>query len=168
MTMTQVYLFNDFSIDKIKQNSDQYNNKYMKNWTIFEADTIFTFGKYKGYTLDYVATQNISYILWCVKNIEKFLISEEDLTEYCNKSKSNIISILTNPNEDFVNSMALFLVSENDLIFLKKKWEDYEEYFEMQSNADDDYYDDYSLDNNPYYNDNLDMDQQDPEFWDWF
>jgi hypothetical protein len=35
-------------------------------------------------------------------------------------------------------------------------------------NADYDYYVDYSVSNNPYYNDNLDMDQQDPEFWDSF
>jgi hypothetical protein len=38
----------------------------------------------------------------------------------------------------------------------------------MMDNADFNYLDDYSIDNNPYYNDNLDMDQQDPEFWDWF
>jgi hypothetical protein len=140
----------------------------MQNWTIFKADTIFTFGKYDGYTLDYVATNDISYILWCVRNIKKFLISEEELVEYCNKSKSKIISILSNPSEDFVNSAFPFLLSQNDLTLLNKKWEDYEEYIEMMDNADYDYNDDYSVGNNPYYNDNLDMDQQDPEFWDWF
>jgi hypothetical protein len=140
----------------------------MKNWTIFSSETEFNFGKYQGKTLDLVATMDATYILWCVRKIEKFLISEEDLIECCNKYKWTIISILSVPNEEFVKSTDPFLVSKNDLALLKKKWGDYEEYIEMMDNADYDYNDDYSVGNNPYYNDNLDMDQQDPEFWDSF
>lgn len=140
----------------------------MKNWTIFSSETRFNFGKHQGKTLDLVATTDAPYILWCVRKIEKFLISEEDLIECCNKYKRTIISILSIPNEEFVKSSDPFLVSNNDIALLKNKWEKYEEYIDMMDNADYDYYENYSVCNNPYYNDNLDMDQQDPEFWDSF
>jgi hypothetical protein len=140
----------------------------MKNWTIFSSETRFDFGKHKGDTLDLVAQSDAPYILWCVRKIDKFLILEEDLIECCNKYKRTIISILSTVNEEFVKSSKPFLVSDNDLALLKNKWEEYEEYLDMMDNADYDYYENYSVSNNPYYNDNLDMDQQDPEFWDSF
>ena len=61
-----------------------------------------------------------------------------------------------------------FYLQETDIKSLELKWESYDEYIEMLSNDDCDYFDDFSVGNNPYYNDNLDMDQQDQEFWDSF
>ena len=46
----------------------------MKHWTIFTENTIFNFGKHKGLTLEEVAKIDARYILWCVREIEKFLI----------------------------------------------------------------------------------------------
>lgn len=140
----------------------------MKNWTIFKAETIFDFGKYQGNTLDQVAQIDAPYLLRCVRNIEKFLISEEDLIGFSNKYEKTITTFCSPTNDEFERSSNFYIVTNDDLNLLKKKWEDYEEYIEMMDNADYDYYDDYSVSNNPYYNDNLDMDQQDPEFWDWF
>ena len=57
----------------------------MKNWNIFKAETTFDFGRNKGKTLEQVAQSDAPYILWCVNNIEKFLISVEDLTSYQKK-----------------------------------------------------------------------------------
>ncbi len=48
----------------------------MKNWTIFTAETLFTFGKHNGKTLEQVAKTDAQYIHWCVKNIPEFLIDE--------------------------------------------------------------------------------------------
>jgi hypothetical protein len=144
----------------------------MKNWTIFSFDTTFNFGKYQGNTINQVAKFDFRYILWCIKNIEKFLITEEDLIKCSLISKKTLISVLSKPNEEFINSTDLFQVSDNDIAFLKIKWVEYDEYIDMMGNGEYDYFNDYSdiysITNNPYYNDSLDMDQQDPEFWDAF
>jgi hypothetical protein len=140
----------------------------MKNWTIFISETTFNFGKHKGDTLELVAQSDAPYILWCFRNIDKFLISEELLTDYQNKYPCILSGTTINTGEYFEFDMNKYEVTQNDLELLKTKWEDYEEYIDMMDNADYDYFDDYSVGNNPYYNDNLDMDQQDPEFWDWF
>lgn len=34
-------------------------------------NTVFEFGQYKGMTLDQIAQENASYILWCTRNIKK-------------------------------------------------------------------------------------------------
>ena len=48
----------------------------------------FQFGKYKGKTLLYVLENNPQYIIWCIKNIDKFKIDNslknELLTQYNN------------------------------------------------------------------------------------
>jgi hypothetical protein len=42
-------------------------------------NTVFEFGQYKGMTLDQIAQENASYILWCTRNIKKKLISRQPL-----------------------------------------------------------------------------------------
>lgn len=142
----------------------------MKNWTIFTSETTFSFGRHKGEAIETVAKNDASYIAWCFRNIDKFLISEELLTEYQNKYPCILSGTTVNTGEYFEFDMNKYEVTQDDLELLKTKWELYEDYLEQNNpaNADYDYYEDYSFSNNPYYNDNLDMDQQDPEFWDWF
>jgi hypothetical protein len=140
----------------------------MENWTIYTAETVFNFGRNRGKTLEEVAKCDAQYILWCVRNIDKFLISKEDLVEYKNKYPINFPLTITEPGQLGYFTFNIFDLVDSDLAILDNKWESYEDYVDMQSNANWDYYDDYSIDNNPYYNDNLDMDQQDPEFWDSF
>jgi hypothetical protein len=43
----------------------------MKNSTHYTPNTVFEFGQYKGMTLEQIAKENASYILWCRINIEK-------------------------------------------------------------------------------------------------
>ena len=138
----------------------------MKNWTIFKSDSIFSFGKYEGSTLEQVAEENSHYILWCVLNIPKFLIYETDFKEYSEKYSITIPGVDVQTGEAVDCRLNCFNYGEGDLQHLRNKWEAYEEYMDLQSEADYSCYNDYSVNNNPYYNDNLDMDQQDPEFWD--
>jgi hypothetical protein len=53
----------------------------MKN---YELDTIFTFGKYKGYSLQYVFELNPGYIQWCILNLEHFNIEEDVFGDFLN------------------------------------------------------------------------------------
>ena len=142
--------------------------KAMKHWTIFTEETKFNFGKHKGETLDEVAQSDAPYILWCVRIVSKFLISIEDLTAYQNKYPIYLTGIDVNTNEPVELHFNKFELQESDIEILKSRWDSYEFYINMKSNADYGYSNNYSLDNNPFYNDNLDMDQQDPEFWDSF
>lgn len=48
----------------------------------------FTFGKYKGSTIEYIAETNPSYIIWVSENIEWVTIDEEIVTE-CRKMYAN-------------------------------------------------------------------------------
>jgi len=140
----------------------------MKNWNIFTAETTFDFGRNKGKTLEQVAQSDAPYILWCASNIEKFLISIEDLTSYQKKYPIVFSNFDEKTGEYTGVKLNKFYLQETDIKSLELKWESYDEYIEMLSNDDCDYFDDFSVGNNPYYNDNLDMDQQDQEFWDSF
>lgn len=136
----------------------------MREWTIFNSFTTFYFGKYKGKKFDEVAKEDIHYIVWCFRNIYRFLLTKEDLIALQNK--------FAWPEEDCeVPKWAFnrFKITEQDIELLDKKWEEYDDDQEMLGNEYD--HDDLygrSTYNNPHYNDNLDMDQQDPEFWNWF
>lgn len=142
--------------------------KAMKHWTIFTEETTFNFGKHAGKKLEEVAQFNASYILWCTRNIDKFLISIEDLAAYQNKYPIYLTGILKKTDQSVEYNFNQFELQESDIEILKSRWDSYEFYINMKSNADYGYSNNYSLDSNPFYNDNLDMDQQDPEFWDSF
>lgn len=106
----------------------------MNNWTIFTAETIFNFGQYQGKSLDQVAQMDAPYIFWCVGNIEKFLISEEDLIDFSNKYEKTITTFCSPTNDEFERSYNFYIITNDHLNFLKKKWKDYEEYIEMMDN----------------------------------
>jgi hypothetical protein len=42
-------------------------------------NTVFEFGQYKSMTLEQIAQENASYILWCTTNIKKILIPRQPL-----------------------------------------------------------------------------------------
>lgn len=146
----------------------------MKNWTIFTEETIFNFGKHKGLTLEEVAKIDARYILWCVLEIDKFLIEKDLFVSYGNKYPDLIEAFDPDIKQNVFIDFNEFIVSEELLLLLEGRWNTYLDSYVRKSKTDyqdyDSYddYDDYSVGNNPYYNDNLDMDQQDPEFWDSF
>jgi hypothetical protein len=51
----------------------------MKNFTHYTPNTVFEFGQYKSMTLDQIAQENASYILWCTRNIKKKFLSRQPL-----------------------------------------------------------------------------------------
>ena len=122
----------------------------MKNWNIYEQNEPFKFDKYKGQALEFISENESTYITWCVRSIPNFLISEGDFILYAGG------------------------FNQYDLEILNKKWEEYslDQDDELEEEEELDYshyganYEYSSVDSNPYYNDILDMDQQDPEFWD--
>lgn len=140
----------------------------MKNWTIFTPDSIFNFGRNKGKSLEEVAECDAPYIYWCALNIDKFLISEEDFLAYQKKYEKTFVAYCLRPYLKIEKPTNFYTVNEAELEILRKKWNSYEVEEEEHFSEYDYYEHDYSVDSNPYYNDNLDMDQQDPEFWDWF
>ena len=140
----------------------------MNNWTIFTSESIFSYGKHEGRTLEQVAQQDSQYILWCVRNIPYFLIAEADLVAYSEKYPIKIHGVNVQTGDPVECKFNCFNYGDEDLQCLQNKWESYQDHLETFSEADYSDYDDYSVDSNPYYNDNMDMDQQDPEFWDWF
>jgi hypothetical protein len=134
----------------------------MEFWKVFKPDTVFDFGKYKGRTVDEVARINAPYILWCARIVDKFLMEESELLAYQRKYEQSIDTICCYNDGEVERSYNFYLVTDEDLHQLREKWENYQ-------NDMEDERDDYpSVRNNPYYNDNLDMDQQDPDFWDSF
>lgn len=123
----------------------------------YQINFKFGFGKYENQTINEIIKLNPHYILWCIVNLKHFAIND---------------CILASP--EFRNQPLLIAAIENNLIknMIIEKWQ-----FEKD---DDEYYDNddeyYSYKNHEYtdpseargsfYNDELDMDQQSPEFWD--
>ena len=138
----------------------------MKNWTIFTAESIFTFGKHNGKTLEQVAQCDAPYILWCVRNIDKFLIDKGAFLDFQKKYEKSFVTICSPTNDEFERTTNFYEATEQDLDLLENKWNNYTNQNSSRQYANYDHYEDYSVDRNPFYNDNLDMDQQDQEFWD--
>ena len=114
----------------------------MKNWTIYKAETLFTFGKHDGKTLEQVAKTDAQYIHWCVKNIPEFLLDEIDFIAYAIKYAVWFVDV-NQLDEDDEGDLGLnfYVVTDADLLVNQNKWESYEEYMDMLSNADECDYD---------------------------
>jgi hypothetical protein len=39
----------------------------------------FSFGKYKGFPLEYVFQNDAPYLAWCIRNISNFMVTEEEI-----------------------------------------------------------------------------------------
>lgn len=44
---------------------------------VYQLHSTFTFGKYKGDTIEDVLEDNYEYIIWCLDNLDWFKVSEE-------------------------------------------------------------------------------------------
>lgn len=115
----------------------------------YYLDTILNFGKYQGKTLKDVATENIMYIEWCIMNLDNFAINDMTVDEI---KKIN----------------AGFLSIEGPSERLKDKIEEwYDEQLWQQQKEEDRQSNEYGTNwDSEYYDDNLDIDQQSPEWWD--
>ena len=147
-------------------------NYAKNNWKIYSPKTIFTFGRHNGNTLEEVAQVDVRYILWCVKEIKTFLIEKDLFLSYQNKYPHLIDAYDRNLKQKTVIDFNSFSASNETIELLENRWDQYLDNYLVKSNVnnDEDMEDeaDYYIEDNPYYDDNLDMDQQDPEFWDTF
>lgn len=112
----------------------------------YSLETVMNFGKYNGLTTKEIIELEPSYISWTILNLEHFYLDDNSIKYLQNKS--NILDKTLEVNKEKMNED---LESQNYS-------------YSYQS----DYYEDYdntSVDSNPNYNDNLDMDQQSQEFW---
>lgn len=116
----------------------------------YNLDTPLNFGKYRGRTLRDLAAENAMYIEWCILNVSFFLIDESTVDE-------------------IKKIYPIFLASEKSNEILHQKIEHWNNQKDLEASRERNrsYDTDYSTNwDNEYYNDNLDLDQQSPEWWD--
>jgi hypothetical protein len=114
----------------------------------YDLETEFTFGKFEGKTVRQIIDLQLSYLDWCAINLDHFYISETVI-------------------EDIKKIKHDFSISEEGQQKLNAKYATWENEQEIDNDYDDrDDYDDQTDWSN--YNDDLDMDQQSPEFWNQF
>lgn len=114
----------------------------------YQLSTVFTFGKHQGKTLKEIVETAPSYINWCIMNLNHFYIDEPTIQ---NLKELNSVFSLSQDNLNKLASKYSEMIEEDD-----KYYDDSNDYYEDYASAYD----------NPYYNENLDMDQQSMEFWD--
>ncbi len=110
----------------------------------YSLESVFSFGKYNGLSLEKILQIQPSYVNWCLGNLDHFYITMEDQIA---------IKIL----------FSEFVLNEEKMSF--EEDDDYDD-FDCESNYEEDSYESFTDWSN--YNDNLDMDQQSIEFWNQF
>lgn len=117
--------------------NNKSNKKYPIMLYVHSLYETMGFGKHSNETLKEVIDNDPSYIRWCLGNVPTFAMTD-NATSYYHGNKT-----AAEDTEDC-------------------GWEERDDYWD-----DDQYWDDEeNVSSNPYYNDDLDMDQQSPEFWD--
>lgn len=116
---------------------------------LYDIDTIYSFGKYKGKSLLDVSMENAMYIEWCLINVNSFAITEK---------AAEIIKIIypkflskSNSDEILMEKILRYNRYEEKIAW---EYENRDNHDERNKNRDD------------YYDDSLDLDQQSPEWWD--
>ncbi len=147
------------SIDDFYQYSliDEFlYKKVFNNW-----ESILGFGKYEGRTIRYVYEAESSYLEFCIRELNFFYLT------------SDIVKSLLSDGYQFSNETVLRykqkLCDYRAGVWLSNKRddeadEDYNSGYYSSGDNEDDWGG--NIDSNPYYNDDLDMDQQSQEFWD--
>ena len=128
-------------INKITKNTDQYNDwesektetivKYenVRDFTLYlkndndlfsynNNQTEFSFGQYLGKTIDYILSNDPEYIIWCIINLDTFLVSLkvmlsaqlENSTNYIKALRINTVKFKMNRDilEDKQNSGSFY------------------------------------------------------------
>ena len=97
----------------------------MTNWQIFKAETEFDFGKHVGRTLEEVMSNDAAYILWCIRNIEWFLIDVELLESYVGKHDQFVNAYDSISKKNVEININPFSLSEEFRRLLTDKWNKY-------------------------------------------
>lgn len=112
----------------------------------YNLNTEFMFGKFKGKTLKEVTDAQITYLNWCSVNLEHFYLADD------------VISQIKELNPTFELSDE----AKNSLNAKFQNWKAKQ----IQKNTP--YVSNDDLIDWSNYNDDLDMDQQSPDFWNQF
>jgi hypothetical protein len=79
---------------------------------LFTLNTKFAFGKHKGKTLSEVSNTDLSYISWCLLNLESFIIDPEVYEEL----KCNFLNFVFTENVELIQTKKLKIYWVNQLI----------------------------------------------------
>lgn len=121
---------------------------------VHSLDAPMGFGKYASRTLRSVSNDDPSYVVWCAENLDGFAFD----TEAADYARGAI------PGMGYMNVAD----EESRGCFAHKGYGSrYDDEEEIESVDDDGYDDPYDIDYS-CYDDQLDPDQQDKEFWDQF
>lgn len=112
----------------------------------YDSLTYLNYGKYKGKQIYEVESIDPNYILWCVINLKHFTISNLSFLKPAIRKNILFYSALEKniTKQEFIEKVPALQLN----------------YYRHVNFQDE------SVKNSEYYNDNLDMDQQSPEFWD--
>jgi len=118
----------------------------------YGLDSELTFGQYRGLTIFQILEKGFkAYIGWCILNLDHFLMDSSTLSEIEEKF----------PEPKFGEDIFVANHKKNVARFNEKRQEakDYQAW-RQQQNEFNSYFDN--------YNDDLDADQQSPDFWNQF
>ena len=133
------FLFSDKVLSEKIKDKLRYFDKQKGRIRTYYQYTEFDFGKYNGRIVKEIMKIDPDYIKWCILNLNHFYL---DVSKAKQKKYPNLKYILS---KDVDNK-------------LEEKWNALADQFGS--------YNTYDFRNNPYYREDLDMDQQDQRFWD--
>jgi hypothetical protein len=135
----------------------------MKSFKIYSISTELNFGKFKGFSLKMILETQSNYINFCVLKLDHFCISNETLDDI---KKIKPLFTLSQEEEN-VNSNKLKKWFAEETEYKNNKQQDGQSKYDFDyASHENDLMDlGYSED---YYNDDLDLDQQDEMFYNSF
>jgi hypothetical protein len=145
----------------------------------------FSFGKYEGKQVKEIIESDFTYLVWCAKKLDHFYLTSEVVETIKNLSPNGILAKAIHPGfvtqlESDELKMKTHLHDEFDMDSIRKIITDPDKLSAIEEVANsiilDEDDDDYETENDYYedptdwssYNDDLDPDQQGPDFWNQF
>lgn len=140
----------------------------MKDYSIFDD---FDCGKYNGTPIAYIVETDPLYISQCIIEIDDFFIQEVNLTmikEFYPDFflSEDAIQKLEEKSIVWEKEMAEIEKSErHNAKVIYEEWLDYQNEPDAYEVYDEGFDDENNFRKNPHYREDMDMDQQDQEFW---
>lgn len=134
---------------------------YFKFCRFNKKDSILSFGKYNGLTLGWVAENDFDYLEYCMRTVDRFFLNRTYLIELCNQNylfSSETVSDYRVKRTENIAHIKVHNAAVRAHDALNSPYLTYD--------SDDDNSWGGNPSSNPYYDDNLDMDQQSQDFWD--
>lgn len=149
-----------FLIDKV----------WLKQLKIYSLSSTIDFGKYIGLTINEILYKDIDYFRFCIETVKYFILDNNDekfwsgvFFDHPQIKKAydeQTIKVLFEKNEQKLSSYNNYLYNHNISLraYYATDEKSFEEFNEREYQLEDNYFED-------YYNDDLDLDQQDERFY---